>query len=261
VGATGFEPVTSSVSGHARPFTRSVAAVHGTTSALLRRVTNPGIAMRREAADGSAADKLLTAGHEPRSIWRTSVRARRPMADRCSFCGSTAGPFSRVEGLFAVLMCADCQAARGHGSGPYPVMTRAEMRAGLDPAPHLGAGTEGGRQPPGHRSHAPTAGRRRAGSAHVPGARAGLAGTPSRGGRRTGSSAEANSGEPPRIMTAWVGRLELCPTSGEAAWWWLCWHADLRFLLAGHGHPCPLHSASCRLPVYPSCTGPGPSGR
>jgi hypothetical protein len=57
------------------------------------------------------------------------------MADRCSFCGSTAGPFSRVEGLFTVLMCADCQAARGYGSGPYPVMTRAQMRAGLDLLP------------------------------------------------------------------------------------------------------------------------------
>jgi hypothetical protein len=57
------------------------------------------------------------------------------MADRCSFCGSTAGPFSKVEGLFTVLICADCQAARGHGSGPYPVMTRAEMRAGLDLIP------------------------------------------------------------------------------------------------------------------------------
>jgi hypothetical protein len=34
-----------------------------------------------------------------------------------------------------VLMCADCQAARGHGSGPYPVMTRAQMRAGLDLLP------------------------------------------------------------------------------------------------------------------------------
>jgi hypothetical protein len=32
-------------------------------------------------------------------------------------------------------MGADCQAARGHGSGPYPVMTRAEMRAGLDLLP------------------------------------------------------------------------------------------------------------------------------
>ena len=57
------------------------------------------------------------------------------MADHCSFCSSTAGPFSRVEGLFTVLMCADCQAARGHGSGPYPVMTRAEMRAGLELLP------------------------------------------------------------------------------------------------------------------------------
>jgi hypothetical protein len=37
-----------------------------------------------------------------------------------------------VEGLFTLLMCADCQAARGHGSGPYPVMTRAGLRVGLD---------------------------------------------------------------------------------------------------------------------------------
>jgi hypothetical protein len=37
--------------------------------------------------------------------------------------------------MFIVLMCADCQAARGHGSGPYPVMTRAQMRAGLDLLP------------------------------------------------------------------------------------------------------------------------------
>ena len=57
------------------------------------------------------------------------------MEARCSFCGTTSGPFSKVEGLFTVLMCADCQAARGHGSGPYPVMTRAEMRAGLDLLP------------------------------------------------------------------------------------------------------------------------------
>jgi hypothetical protein len=40
-----------------------------------------------------------------------------------------------VGGLFTVLMGADCQAARGHGSGPYPVMTRAEMRASLDLLP------------------------------------------------------------------------------------------------------------------------------
>jgi hypothetical protein len=40
------------------------------------------------------------------------------MASRCSSCGSTAEPFSNVEGLFTVLMCADCQPARGLGSGP-----------------------------------------------------------------------------------------------------------------------------------------------
>jgi len=40
-----------------------------------------------------------------------------------------------VGGLFTVLICADCQAARGRGSRPDPVMTRAEMRAGLDLLP------------------------------------------------------------------------------------------------------------------------------
>ena len=40
------------------------------------------------------------------------------MGDRCSFCGSAVGPFSNVEGLFTVLMCANCQAARGYGSAP-----------------------------------------------------------------------------------------------------------------------------------------------
>jgi hypothetical protein len=57
------------------------------------------------------------------------------MAERCSFCGATSGPSNTVGGLFTVLMCADCLATRGHGAGPYPVMTRAEMRAGLDLLP------------------------------------------------------------------------------------------------------------------------------
>jgi hypothetical protein len=57
------------------------------------------------------------------------------VAGRCSFCGSTIGPFSWVEGVFAVLMCVDCLATRGHGTGPYPAITRAEMRAGLDLLP------------------------------------------------------------------------------------------------------------------------------
>jgi hypothetical protein len=45
---------------------------------------------------------------------------------------STTGPFSSVERAFAVLICVDCLAARGHGTGPYPAMTRAELRASLD---------------------------------------------------------------------------------------------------------------------------------
>jgi hypothetical protein len=40
------------------------------------------------------------------------------MAARCSFCGATSGPFTKVEGLFTVLMCADCQAARATAAAP-----------------------------------------------------------------------------------------------------------------------------------------------
>jgi hypothetical protein len=68
VGATGFEPVTPSVSGHARPFARSIAALGGTRSALLRTVTEPGTTVRREAVHGIVADKLLTAGRELHSV-------------------------------------------------------------------------------------------------------------------------------------------------------------------------------------------------
>jgi hypothetical protein len=189
VGAGGVEPPSSSVSGHARPFARSVAALHGTTSALLRRVTEPGTAARHEAAYGIAADKLLTAGRELDSIWRTSVRARRPMADRCSFCGSTAGPFSRVEGLFTVPMCGDCQAARGHGSGPYPVVTRAEMRAGLDLLPTwaLEQKAAANRQVIAVMGQRSAAGEQVARMYQEPGA--GLAGAPSRGCRGPGRRA------------------------------------------------------------------------
>ena len=49
-------------------------------------------------------------------------------AGHCSFCGAISSPFAKVEGLFTVLKCTDCQAARGDGSGPYPAMTPAEMR-------------------------------------------------------------------------------------------------------------------------------------
>jgi len=45
-------------------------------------------------------------------------------------CG--AGPFTRVEGAFTVLMCPTCLAQRSRGRGPYPDLTDAELRAGLD---------------------------------------------------------------------------------------------------------------------------------
>ena len=57
------------------------------------------------------------------------------MGLRCSFCGATVGPFLEVGGAFMLLMCGDCQAARGHDAAPYPAVTRAELRAGLDLLP------------------------------------------------------------------------------------------------------------------------------
>ena len=62
----------------------------------------------------------------------------------CSFCGATSGPFSKVEGLFTVLICIPClevrqaQPATRLGlldPGPYPAMTRAEMRESLELLP------------------------------------------------------------------------------------------------------------------------------
>jgi hypothetical protein len=61
-------------------------------------------------------------------------------AEHCSFCGSISGPFARVEGLFTVLICISCLEVRQvqpdtrlglHGRGPYPAMTRAEMRESM----------------------------------------------------------------------------------------------------------------------------------
>ena len=57
------------------------------------------------------------------------------MADRCGFCGSVEGPFTRVEGMFTVLMCSACLARRSRGRGPYPDLSDDEMRAGLDLLP------------------------------------------------------------------------------------------------------------------------------
>jgi hypothetical protein len=62
----------------------------------------------------------------------------------CSFCGATRGPFAKVEGLFTVWICITCLEVRQprsdlrlglHGPGPYPPMTPAEMREGLELLP------------------------------------------------------------------------------------------------------------------------------
>ena len=57
------------------------------------------------------------------------------MLDRCGFCGGADGPFTRVEGVFTVLMCPVRLARRARGRGPYPDLTDAELRAGLDLLP------------------------------------------------------------------------------------------------------------------------------
>jgi hypothetical protein len=58
----------------------------------------------------------------------------------CSFCGAARGPFATVEGLFTVWICIPCLEVRQahpstrlslHDPGPYPVMTRDEMRESL----------------------------------------------------------------------------------------------------------------------------------
>jgi hypothetical protein len=62
----------------------------------------------------------------------------------CSFCGATSGPFSKVEGLFTVLICIPCLEVRQaqpatclslHDPGPYPAMNGAEMRESLELLP------------------------------------------------------------------------------------------------------------------------------
>ena len=65
-------------------------------------------------------------------------------AGPCSFCDATSGPFAKVEGLFTVLICIPCVEVRQaqpdthlslHDPGPYPVMTRAQMRESLELLP------------------------------------------------------------------------------------------------------------------------------
>jgi hypothetical protein len=122
------------------------------------------------------------------------------MAARCSFCGATSGPSGMLEGLFTVLVCGDCQAARGHGSGPYPVMTRAELRAGLDLLPTWALGQKAATNPRGQCGHAPALGGRRGGGSHVPGARLERQAEVAEELVARRKPTEENR---PRIMTAW----------------------------------------------------------
>jgi hypothetical protein len=57
------------------------------------------------------------------------------MAAGCGFCGSMTGPFTTVEGLFPVELCARCQRGERAPANPYPALSRAELRAGLEQLP------------------------------------------------------------------------------------------------------------------------------
>jgi hypothetical protein len=57
------------------------------------------------------------------------------LQEACGFCGSTSGPFTRVEGLFEVLMCPSCLRGRGRGAGPYPAMSDEEHQTALELLP------------------------------------------------------------------------------------------------------------------------------
>jgi hypothetical protein len=62
-----------------------------------------------------------------RSVEQQFGQERRGVGPRCSFCGSSTGPFREVEGLFTVLMCERCQAVRTSSSRAGTSITQAEM--------------------------------------------------------------------------------------------------------------------------------------
>ena len=49
------------------------------------------------------------------------------MGPRCSFCATAGGPFLELKGVFTLLMCAGCQAARRSSARPGVPTTQAEM--------------------------------------------------------------------------------------------------------------------------------------
>src|SRR5215217_4487194 len=112
------------------------------------RSSSSSRAGRGESLDVVVACHCLTAQTTriPKVIQKVSTQSSHiptmPRADITAMHLLSIRSLCLQDGLrltsFTVLMCADCQAARGHGTGPYPVMTRAEMRAGLDMLPTLG---------------------------------------------------------------------------------------------------------------------------
>jgi hypothetical protein len=153
-----------------------------------------------------------------------------------------------------VLMCADCQAARGRGSGPYPVMP------GRSCAPAWTCCQ------PGHwsRRRPPTARSSRSCECDWPLGSRWLACTRSRGWPgwsakpRSSRSWSLGGREQQRMAQGHEllgGETRLWPASLRDTWWRLRWRADLRFLSSRGDRSCPLQSSTCRLRVYPLCTG------
>ena len=80
--------------------------------------------VRREAARGIVADNLLTAGTNSRTIeYQFGHGERRPIV--APSAGPPLGRSTRWGGLFTVLMCADCQAARRVESASHGLLAEA----------------------------------------------------------------------------------------------------------------------------------------
>jgi len=104
---------------HPHPLTRPSAASPGITSAQLTKVVGQGTVVRRKAARGIDADKLLTARRERSNIYRTPVR-------------TTGGPWlirSRTPWRLRSKSCRELKRLyRIPTMGPLPRMTLQTLR-------------------------------------------------------------------------------------------------------------------------------------
>jgi hypothetical protein len=75
----GFEPLTPCMPCHPHHLTQPSAALLGTATALVNGAAAHGVVVRREAACGIAADKLLTAPRaRPLGTGRGAARGQEP---------------------------------------------------------------------------------------------------------------------------------------------------------------------------------------